>query len=335
VTAPRVSVCIPSYNSAQFLGETIESALAQEYGDYELVVCDNASTDGTRELVARYKDPRLDYRRFERMVGQAANWNRCLDLARGTYVVLLHSDDLLEPRFLARAVAFLETQPSAGLVHCAVRHIETDGTPREIQRLYPEDHLSTSEELLRQLLFEGCVVNPAGVMVRRSVYDAVGRFTEEIVWGVDWHMWMRIALHGATAYLAEPLSRYRQHRLSGTSGVMASARNGADERWAVTDLFRRIPAEREDLQALRRLAYRQAAHRTWCFAEEMCRTGAMKAARIGVRNAVRTFPMLVREPRVLILFLATFVGYRWFEAAQRFKARVTGRGSSSTSAKTR
>jgi glycosyltransferase involved in cell wall biosynthesis len=325
MSALKVSICIPTYNSATFLAATLASALRQQFDDYEVVVCDNASTDGTPDLVAGLDDPRLQYRRFETLVGQAANWNRCLDLARGEYVLLLHADDLLADTYLAAAVPILDREPSVGLVHCAVQHIDAEGAPLQVQQLFADDRICSSDDLVRRLLVDGCVVNPAGVLVRRSVYGAVGRFTEEIVWGVDWHMWLRVALHGPTAYIAAPLASYRQHTLSGTAGVMATARNGTDERWMMEDLFRRIPAERRDLHALHGRSIRQVAHRTWCFAEEMCRRGAMKSARVGVRRAVEIWPRMVLEPRVPLLWLATFLGYDTFAAAQSFRQRLLGR----------
>ena len=82
------------------------------------------------------------------------------------------------------------------------------------------------------------MINPAGVIVRREAYDSVGRFTDQVVWGVDWHMWIRIAMRWPVGYVDEPLARYRQHTASGTSGVMTSARNGRDERWVIDDVFR-------------------------------------------------------------------------------------------------
>ncbi len=324
IAAPKVSVVIPSYNSAAYLGETIESVLAQQYDDYELIVCDNASSDGTSAVIASKKHPRLDHRRFEEYVGQAANWNRCLDLARGEYVVLLHADDMIAPLFLSRAARILDDHPEVGLVHCAVQHVNQQGQPLLVQQLYSEDRISSGAELFRKLLFEGCVVNPAGVMVRRCVYEQVGRFTEEIVWGVDWHMWLRIALSTGAAYLSAPLSKYRQHPLSGTAGVMATARNGVDERWIVEDIFAHMHATSPDTRVLRSRALRQVAHRTWCSAEEMCRRRAMRPARRGLLNAIRTHPRMLLEPRVAGLWLATFLGYRWFMAFRALRAWILG-----------
>jgi len=319
---PKISVCIPTYNTAKYLPEAIESVLAQEFTDYELVICDNASTDETPQLCRGYDDPRIRYVRFDEFVGQAANWNRCLDLATCEYIVLLHADDILRPAFLKRAATALDHDSEVGLVHCSVQHIGQTGEPLHTQKLYDRDRTDNGEVTFRRLLLEGCVVNPAGVMVRRDLYKRVGRFTEEIVWGVDWHMWMRIALRSKTAYLAEPLAEYRQHAQSGTSGVMAEARNGKDEMWMLDDIFSIVPAGDAHLHALRKRAVRQSAHRTWCFAEELCRLGFMPAARANIKKSVGIHPAMVFSGRVWTLWLATYFGYGWFERVHAWRHRL-------------
>ena len=102
---PRVSVCIPTYNTARYLLDAIEGVLRQTFADFELIVVENASTDDTPALCRRIADHRLRSVRFEELVGQAVNWTRCLRLATAEYVVLLHADDRLDPGYLTRAVA--------------------------------------------------------------------------------------------------------------------------------------------------------------------------------------------------------------------------------------
>lgn len=318
-------MCIPTHNADRFLNKAIQSVLRQDYQDFDLVVCDNASTDGTKEICRALADPRVRYVRFEELVGQAANWNRCLELAAGEYVVLLHADDELLPSFLNRAVPLLDSDRDAGLLHCTVQHVDPDGAPLFVQKLYDTDRVAPGDQLLSRLLLQGCVVNPAGVMVRASVYKAVGKFTEAIVWGVDWHMWMRIALLTKTAYVAEPLAIYRQHPQSGTSGVMATARNGKDEAWMMRDIFDRIPRHRPELHALYSQAISQVAHRTWCFAEEMCQRGYMHAARLGIERAVEIRPTLLFTTRVWALWAATYLGYGWFERMHERKRTIGGK----------
>ncbi|MGH7820470.1 MAG: glycosyltransferase [Candidatus Binatia bacterium] len=321
---PKISICIPTYNGAAYLGQAIDSVLAQEFADFECVVCDNASTDATPAIVDRYRDHRFRPLRYGTHVSQAANWNRCLTVARGEYIVLLHSDDVLLPRFLGSAARVMDEKPEVGLVHCAVQRIDQDGRSLQCQRSYPQDGIREGVELFRRLLDEGCVINPAGVMCRKSVLEKVGGFSEEIVWGVDWHMWLRIAMNSAAAYLAEVLALYREHSQSETTGVFATARNGVDEAWVVHDVFRRLPAASSDLRSLKKPALRSVAHRTWCYAEEMCRRGSMDASRRGIRTAVAISPRLLLNTRVWGLWMATYFGYAWFERLRGWKRRSGG-----------
>lgn len=315
----RISVCIPVYNGAAFLAAAVESALGQDAPDFEVVVCDNASTDGTSEIAARFGS-RIRHERFEDHVGQAANWNRCLRLAGGDHVVLLHADDLLLPGHLKAAAAMLDSHPRAGFVHCAVQHIAEDGKPLRLQRLQLEDGLEDGHAFVRRLLTDGCIVNPAGPMIRRAALDAAGPFAEQIVWGVDWQMWIRLALTADVAYLASPLAAYRHHGGSGTTAVFASGRHTRDETWAVEDLA----ASRSDFASLAGLAWSGVARRAWFRAEEACQAGALREARAGLRAAVALDPRLLLAPRTWALGLATFFGYDLFETARRWKSRLGG-----------
>lgn len=324
---PKVTVCIPTYNMARFLPEALESALGQRsFGDYEVLVCDDASDDGTEEVARRYEPAGVRYLRFGHG-GQARTANRGIAASRGEYVLILAADDALAPLYLGRATAALDADPKAGMVHCAVQHVDEAGHPFRLQRLHDRDTIDPGEDLLRRLLIEGCVVNPAGVLVRRSVYERVGGFTEAIVWGVDWHMWMRVALVADAAYLSDPLALYRHHGGTGTSQVMTSGRNARDELWLVQDVFSRIPPEKDHLRALRPEAIRRVAHRTWCHAEDVCRLGDGRAARVGLARCAEISPWMALRVRFWGLWVASFLGYRWFEKAVGWKRRLLGRGA--------
>jgi glycosyltransferase involved in cell wall biosynthesis len=110
-SVPFLSVCIPTYNRAGMLLKAIESVLAQDFDDFELIVCDNASTDGTEAVVKGYTEPRLRYERFPELVGMYANHNRCVRLARAPWIVFLHSDDVLAPSALAALHRAATTAP--------------------------------------------------------------------------------------------------------------------------------------------------------------------------------------------------------------------------------
>jgi glycosyltransferase involved in cell wall biosynthesis len=319
---PKVSVCIPAYNGRAYLEDALESVLRQSFVDWELVICDDASTDDTSDICRSIPDSRVRYLRFAQNGGQAVNWNRCIDAAQGQYVVLLHQDDMLGPTYLERAVEVLDTCPKVALVHCAVQHIGAQGDPIRAQRLYGEDRIESGEVLFRQLVLRGCIVNPAGVMVRRQAYEAVGPFAAEIAWGIDWHMWIRIALRFDVAYLADDLARYRDHPQSGTAAVVAAARNGSDELWVIDEIFKAIRETRPDLYGMHGVSVRQVAHRTWCWAERMCQQGFERAARAGIRRAVEIWPGMLLEGRIWGLLAATYLGYSWFCRMQRIRASL-------------
>ena len=117
MTAPRVTVAIPTRNRAGFLREAIESALAQSFADIEVLVCDNASADGTGEVVRSFQDPRLRYVRNDQDLGMVGNWNRCIELARGELIANLADDDLMLPDRLARQLAIFDAHPDTAVPH--------------------------------------------------------------------------------------------------------------------------------------------------------------------------------------------------------------------------
>src|SRR5438045_2978412 len=115
---PRVSICVPTYNGARWIGEAIESALGQTFGEFELLIVDDASTDDTLERVRRVSDPRIRIERNERNLGLVGNWNQCVRLARGEFVKFLFQDDLLYPTCLERMLSLFRTHDEIGMVFC-------------------------------------------------------------------------------------------------------------------------------------------------------------------------------------------------------------------------
>ena len=140
---PRVSIGIPVYNGEAFLEETLRSVAGQTWQDYEVILSDNASTDGTREICRAHaaRDSRIRYHRNETNIGGDRNWNRCFELARGEYFIGVGYDDLLHPEYLARTVAMLERDSTA--VFCHSRAHRIDGAGR-VTSSYAAQSFSTS-----------------------------------------------------------------------------------------------------------------------------------------------------------------------------------------------
>ena len=211
--APAVSVCIPAYRGARHIGEAIESVLAQTFTDFELLVLDDASPDNTAEVVLRYRDPRIRFLRNERNAGVQANWNRCLELARGRYFKLLPQDDLLAADCLARQVEVLEADRDQriALVACARRII--DGSSRELmtRRYRGGRGVIAARTVLRNCIQRGTnlVGEPGAVLLRTELGRSVGGFDASIGNVTDLDCWFRLLLHGDAFYLPERLASFR------------------------------------------------------------------------------------------------------------------------------
>lgn len=132
-TGPTVSIGIPVYNGGAFFLDCLESVACQTFGDFEVIISDNASTDGTADVARSFteRDPRFRYVRYERNMGAAANWNRVVELATGTYFKWLAADDLIGPTYIERCLAVLEQEPDVVLVTPRVRLIDSTGKPLE------------------------------------------------------------------------------------------------------------------------------------------------------------------------------------------------------------
>jgi glycosyltransferase involved in cell wall biosynthesis len=212
--APAVSVCIPTYRGAAHIAETIESALAQTFADFELVIVDDASPDETGQVVARYRDARLRYVRSESNAGVEENWNRCLRFARGRYFKLLPHDDLIAPECLSRQVAVLEADRDErlALVFCARRIIDSRSRALMTRR-YPR---SSSGAIPARAVLRNCIRSganllgePGGLLFRTALASRVGAFDASLRIVTDLDYWFRLLLHGDAYYLPERLASFR------------------------------------------------------------------------------------------------------------------------------
>jgi hypothetical protein len=143
--------------------------------------------------------------------------NRCLELATGEYVCILHDDDLYAPRFLERESAMLDRHPGAGFVHCAVYEIDAGGARRRLTRAYSHDRLLDGRQEFLQYLC-GHNVCCSTVMARRNLYRQVGPFDMGLLCS-DWLMWLQLSLRADVAYIAEPLAAVRVHTAALSSSI--------------------------------------------------------------------------------------------------------------------
>jgi glycosyltransferase involved in cell wall biosynthesis len=228
MTVPRclVSVCVPAFNGARYIGAAVRSVLAQTFDDFEVLVVDDGSTDGTRAVVETMRDERVRLVGHRFHLGLVANWNCCLDLSRGRYVTVFHQDDLMAPDNLEAKVRFLEREPTVGFVHSNVVQIDADG--RLLSECWSVPPRSDDEgrhdgaAYFERLLTGANPVCAPSVVMRREAFERLGGFDPRLPFTADWEMWMRIALFHDVGYLARPLLSYRRHEAMETEAFPTS-----------------------------------------------------------------------------------------------------------------
>ena len=217
---PLVTVCVPTYNRAGYLAQCLEAIRRQTHEAFELLVLDNASTDETPQVVQRLADARLRYIRQPENLGQIPNVNRGLELAAGEFVCICHDDDIWAPTFLERQLAAMRRDPSVAFSHTAVWLCTEAGAARGVHRVEARDYLRNGREAFLRYLAFGHDVVFSTAMVRRAAYQQAGPFDARYLCA-DFDMWLRLALQGDVAYVAEPLAGYRIHAASASSGMTA------------------------------------------------------------------------------------------------------------------
>jgi glycosyltransferase involved in cell wall biosynthesis len=219
---PRVSVVIPTYNRAALLVEAVQSALAQTFGDLEVIVADDGSTDGSAELVAGLGDERVEVLRLDHSGIPAVARNAAFSRSRGEFVAFLDSDDVWIPEKLERQLAVLNRSPGVGLVCSNASVIDENGN--EIRDRYLPPDQGSSGDVLEELLDVNFVVNSSTV-ARRELVERVGAFSEDprLRAVEDYDLWLRLGATCEVVYLAEELVGYREHRESVRADVPRTA----------------------------------------------------------------------------------------------------------------
>lgn len=201
----RVSVIVPSYNHAPYLMECLGSALSQDYPDFEVIVVDDCSSDGSLEVLRSIDDSRLTVVANEVNLGAYGTQNRALDLATGVYVAVLNSDDVWRAGKLAAQVALMEKHPKAGLCYTLGVQVDEKGAELEV-----DQHLnwprSEVQDLLPLMLSSNRLL-ASGVMFRRGAV----RFEESLRYSGDWVAWLQLVEKGPVACVPEALVGWRQH----------------------------------------------------------------------------------------------------------------------------
>ncbi|MCA9940788.1 MAG: glycosyltransferase family 2 protein [Anaerolineales bacterium] len=215
---PRVSVIIPAYNHAPYVRACVDSALAQTYTDREVIVVDDGSTDGTREILRDYGE--AIHLILQPNRGTQAARNTAVRAASGEFIALLDSDDVWLPAKLEKQVAALERQPAAGLVYSLAYTI--DATGRRLNGGNPTGVVLPEGADAFQELLRGDFMPALTVMIRRACLQEIGLFDETLIGSGDWDLWLRIAARYPVICVPEPLALYRLHGTNTTHHLYRS-----------------------------------------------------------------------------------------------------------------
>ena len=199
---PLVSVIIPNYNHARYLGDAIRSVLDQTYKNFEVIVVDDGSTDSSREVAEQFGDA-IHYI-YQDNAGLSAARNTGIRASKGSLIGVLDADDMYEPMFLDTLVGALESDPAADGVYCGYQFVDQEN------KLLPqiENRPVPSDELFDALL-DGNFFVPESIFLHRYVYDDVGLFDEALRACEDWDVWLRTAKKYRIIHSPQILTRHR------------------------------------------------------------------------------------------------------------------------------
>lgn len=199
---PLVTIVTPSYNQGRFIRATIDSVLSQDYPHVEYIIMDGGSTDHTAAVVEPYRD-RLTWI-SEKDRGQSHAINKGFRIAKGEIVAWLNSDDTIEPGAIRHAVEALERQPDAGAVYGEGYQMDENGC---IKSRFPV----TEPFNLWKLIYLSDYILQQTVYFRRSVFDEVGFIDEELSWGMDWDILIRIGKRYRLEYIPQFMGSLREY----------------------------------------------------------------------------------------------------------------------------
>lgn len=201
---PLVSIVTPTYNQAEFLAATLDSMLAQDYPNIEYIVLDDGSTDATSAVLQRYNG-RVQWQR-QTNIGQSRTLNKAWAQARGAYLGYLSSDDLLLPHAISTLVSALEAQPDVLVAYGDFDLIDAIGRRTGAVQTPEYDYQRMVEELI-------CPPGP-GAIFRRSLFEKIGGWNEQLRKIPDFEYWLRAGRIGRFARVSKVLAQYRVHEES-------------------------------------------------------------------------------------------------------------------------
>ncbi len=228
-----VSIILPNYNYEQYLDQRIESILNQTYTDFELLILDDCSTDGSKSVIESFKDERIRVYYNETNTGSPfPQWDKGIQLSKGEYIWIAEADDYCSDTMLEELLNKAEASKSA---ICFAESIVVDGKGEEKglwcdmnvkgpnKSIFNSDFEINGKEFIeKNLIFENAIPNASAVLFKKKIYQDVGGVDKHIPNCADWLLWIKMLSKGNVAYISKPLNAFRRHG----SSVINSIKRG-------------------------------------------------------------------------------------------------------------
>jgi glycosyltransferase involved in cell wall biosynthesis len=303
----KISVCIPTFNSACYVGDCIRSVLAQQGVEFEVIVFDNRSEDDTWEIIKSFSDPRVRAFRSDQNRGMTTNFNCALQEARGEYAKLLCSDDLLEPSALELQAKVLDQHAELVMVTSARRLIDSGSNMHSMVGWFSRSVIIGALDLkLISLLYGNVVGEPSAVLFRRAAWLRAGFFRDGLVASIDLDMWFRLSCQGGVGYLPLPLCRIRRHALSMTNHF----RGTGEVQEAVLQMTESLLRDLQASPLVRRISMGKVAGSHLRHALYGFRRGFVNWPATALAKAFRTDPAFIGLFLYLVFFRSGLMGLR-------------------------
>lgn len=229
-TSPKVSVLMPVYNGARFIRQALDSVFAQTFGDFELIICDNCSTDETVDIINEYSsDERLKLYINSNNIGMVRNWNSCILKSSGEYLQFLFADDYFDPMYLETYVEALNLNPLISIAFAPRQRLHPNGYIENLQPYFIGKRKGSDvcDDIIKNHL--NPIGEPSLVMFRKKDLD-IGLFNTDLYWLADIDFWLRLCLIGDILGLDKPYTTFRISEHQQTSVLINSGKTVGEER---------------------------------------------------------------------------------------------------------
>lgn len=297
---PQVSVIIPTYNRAEFLRSAIASVLNQTYQDFEIIVVDDGSKDNTENVVSHFNNRKIRYVRHETNKGVTVARNTGILNSKGAFIAFLDDDDEWLPQKLIRQMALLRRSPlQTGAVYTGLLRVD-HRSGKTVGEWIP----TKRGNLFDELCFENCVGTASTVLLKKECFNTLGLFDEDICFGEEYDMWIRVSKSFLFECVNEPLVKYRVHaaKLSTNYELVISG----------------LEAQLRKHGAFFRSNKKGYSYRYLSLGTLYCYVGKMGRGRVAFLTAIRLYPWELRHYYNWCLSLLSATQFKKLKQAREY-----------------